>query len=105
MASLYVEEYNGVGAGASIVGPALAGAQAAQEPSVTSQLLTISASSTAGAAFNAKTNLIRVHCDAICSIAIGKTPTAVATAKRMAANQTEYFGVRPGDTIAVITNV
>ena len=49
--------------------------------------------------------MIRVHCDAICSISIGNSPVATTTNKRLAANQTEYFGVIPGQQIAVITNV
>jgi hypothetical protein len=31
-------------------------------------------------------------------------PTAVATAQRLAANETRYYGVNPGEKIAVITN-
>ena len=76
-----------------------------QEPSITGQAITISASSTAGAPFNAGTRMIRVNTDATCSIMIGANPTAVPTRKRMVANQTEFFGVQPGHTIAVITNV
>lgn len=104
MASLYVEEYTGVAGATSVVGPYLTAVPAPQEPSITGQLLTIGASSTAGSPFNAATKLIRVHADAICSIAIGPSPTAVATRKRMAAGQTDFYGVRPGDTIAVIVN-
>lgn len=105
MASLYVEEYGQMGAAFNAVGPALSAVQSPQEPAITGQKLTISASSTAGAPFSPATVLIRVETDAICSIMIGPNPVAVPTRKRMAANQTEYFSVRPGDTIAVITNV
>lgn len=57
-------------------------------------------------AFSAQTHLIRVHTDAICSILVGTNPIAsVATSmSRMAANQTEYFGVMPGDRLGVISN-
>jgi hypothetical protein len=58
----------------------------------------------ASAPFDPRTKFIRVHTDAICSIAIGVNPTAVATEMRMAANQTEYFGVGANSKIAVITN-
>ena len=105
MATLYVEEYGNIGAAATTIGPWMTSAQAPQEPSITGQAITISASSTAGAPFNAGTRMIRVNTDATCSIMIGANPTAVPTRKRMVANQTEFFGVQPGHTIAVITNV
>src|SRR3546814_2115950 len=66
------------------------------EPPVTEQTVAIGATSTQSSAFNAKTRLIRVHVDAIASILIGANPTAAATNKRMAANQTEVFRVTPG---------
>jgi orotate phosphoribosyltransferase len=47
---------------------------------------------------------VRVHTDAICSIAYGANPTATINSFRMNANTTEYFGVNPGDKIAVISN-
>lgn len=55
-------------------------------------------------AFNAKTAMIRVHTDVICSIAIATSPTATTTNMRMAANTTEYFSVQPNQKIAVISN-
>lgn len=59
------------------------------------------------AVFAANTRLIRVHADAICSVLLGSNPSAtVSTADaRMAANQTEYYQVNPGDKIGVISNV
>lgn len=51
------------------------------------------------------TMVIRVNCDAVCSIAIGSSPTATTTTMRLSANQTEYFGVHPGDKLSVISNV
>lgn len=100
MATLYVSEY--------VNEPVINGrfVNAASEPAIAEQHIAIGGSSAAGSVFNVTTKFIRVHTDAICSIAIGVAPTAVATAKRMAANQTEYFGVPPnqGATIAVISN-
>jgi hypothetical protein len=52
-----------------------------------------------------RTIYIRVHTDAICSIAFGVNPTATTANARFAANQTEYFGVFPGYMLAVIVNV
>ena len=73
-------------------------------PPLAQQTVVIGAGSLASSAFNAATNCIRVHTDAICSIAIGTNPTATAVQMRLAANQTEYFGVAAGDKLAVITN-
>jgi hypothetical protein len=65
--------------------------------------ITFSAS-TQSAAFATGTKFVRVHTDSICSIAYGSNPTATTSSFRMAAGQTEYFGVNPGDKLAVITN-
>lgn len=96
MATLYVSEHGGLG---------IQGAQVMSHPPLASQ--TVASGGTSAAVTNAfkdDTRLIRVHTDAICSIAIGPSPTAVTTAMRMAAGQTEYFGVMPGHKIAVISN-
>lgn len=100
MATLYVSEFGAIAPGGS-GGPA----QVVCGPALASQTVAIGGSSTASAsAFGNGTRLIRVHTDAVCSIAIGTSPTAAATAMRMAADTTEYFGVNPGEKIAVITN-
>lgn len=96
MSKLYISEYPRMGAYA---------AQALQEPSYVEQTpVVIGAGSLQSAAFGDLTFLVRVHTDAICSIAFGADPTATADSKRMAADQTEYFTVAPGDKVAVITN-
>lgn len=111
MATLYITEFQAIGyAGgptwaAGTNGPT----QAAQQPAVANQTVAIGGASVASAAFNAATTLVRLHTDSICSIAFtlpGSTtdPVATATSARMAANQTEYFGVVPGTKVAVITN-
>lgn len=101
MASIYISEFQQVAAQ-----PGQAPIQAAMQPAVTDQApVAIAAGSAQSAAFNALTNLVRVHTDAICSIAIGVNPVATAATARMAAGQTEYFGVVPGQKLAVITNV
>ena len=98
MAVLYISEYPHA---ASDQGKAL---PVGFGTPVASQTVSIGGSTTQSNAFNANTNLIRVHCDAACSIAIGANPTATTSTARMAANQTEYFGVAPGSKIAVISN-
>lgn len=100
MAVLYISEY--------VNEPVINGRfiNAASEPAIAEQHVAIGSTSTASAAFNVLTKFVRIHTDAICSIAFGASPTAVATAKRLAANSTEYFGVPPllGYSVAVITN-
>lgn len=97
MAVLYVTEYKDVGRSAFTP-------MVAQAPGIVGQTIAIGGASLQSAAFNAATNLIRVHTDAICSVAIGPNPTATTSVKRMAADQTEYWAVNPGDKIAVISN-
>lgn len=66
-----------------------------EEPEITTQVLDISGgASVQSAAFNAETQLIRVHTNSIAHTLVATNPTAVvATCKRSAANQTEYFGI------------
>lgn len=106
MATLYIREYAGIGTGtnASGIGSSFLEVQAAVEPAVTDQTVSIGGASVQSSAFNAKTGLVRIHTDSICSIAFGANPTATATSARLAANQTEYFSVFPGHKVAVITN-
>lgn len=99
MAKLYITEFNRLkrpGSDTAQIGSLSTGTD--QSPVV------ISGSSTPSAAFATDTQFIRVHTDAICSVAYGANPTATANSFRMAADQTEYFGVNPGDKIAVIAN-
>jgi hypothetical protein len=92
MAKVYITEY------------ANTGGNAALEPAQAHQTITSSGTSGQTSAFDATTNFIRVHTDGIVSIAIGSNPTATTSTTRLAANQTEYFCVRPGHKLAVITN-
>lgn len=107
MAFLYVTEYKGIGHvdpgydGMSYVVPI----QAPKGPALAEQKIAIGGSSTASTAFSQYTKMIRVHTDVVCSVAVGGTsPAATVSTGRMAANQTEYWAVIPGDKIAVITN-
>jgi hypothetical protein len=94
MASLYITEYGSVGSERTPI---------AQSPRVAMQKLTVGAE-TKSAAFQPSTRFIRVHTDAICSIVISTAPTATTSDSRMAAGDTEYFGVNPGDKLSVISN-
>jgi hypothetical protein len=98
MATLYVAEFDSVGGSGNFV------TQAANMPPLAEQTVAIGGSSTQSSAFNASTKFLRIHTDAICSVAVGTSPTATAANMRLAANQTEYLTVKGGAKIAVITN-
>ena len=99
MAVLYVTEF-------ASTQPPDAGASMAAQPPAAEQTVAIGGTTAQSSAFKPNTNLIRLHTDAICSIEFGTNPTATATTARMAANQTEYFGVPRNKSykVAVITN-
>lgn len=73
-------------------------------PPIATQKVVNTGASAASSAFNARTKVVCVHTDSICSIAFGTAPTAAVTDKRMAANTTEYFEVTPGHKIAAVLN-
>jgi len=73
------------------------------EPAMVAQQVAIGGSSAQSAAFADTTRFVRVHTDVACRVKFGPDPTAAATSMRMAAGQTEYFGVYPGHKVAVIT--
>lgn len=73
-------------------------------PPIAEQKLTVSGTSTQSAVFNTNTRMVALHTSEVCSVAFGSNPTATVNTKRMAANTTEYFEVKPGDRVAVITN-
>lgn len=99
MALLYITEY------ANAVMSDGVPVQAGQEPSIDQTPVAIGGGSLQSAAFNANTRFVRLHTDAICSVVFGESPTAVTnTQKRMAANSTEFFGVVPGQKVAVISS-
>ena len=99
MAVLYISEYAFPNTTVSL------NAGVAGEPSA-DQTVAITAGSLQSTAFKGNTQMVRVHTDAICSVAFGTNPTATATTKRLAANSTEYFTVPSGQAykVAVITN-
>ncbi len=100
MATVYVTEFT-----APFVDPSR-GMPMVLGPKLAQNNVGITAGSVQSAAFGASTRVVRVHTDAICSVEVGgANPTATATSSRMAANQTEYYYVNPGDKLAVITNV
>jgi hypothetical protein len=99
MAVLYISEY-GYGA-LEAAGSTI---PAGKEPVITNQVIAIGGVSAVSAPFNSATKFVRLHSDEVCSVRFGMTPVASLTDARMAANQTEFFGVFPGLSVAVIQN-
>lgn len=98
MAKLYITEFHLLGVAPEFSPFPLAPPVVDQTP------VAIGVGSVQSAAFNAGTRFVRLHTDAICSIAFGTDPIASANNARMNANDTEYFAVSPGHKVAVITN-
>lgn len=98
MAKLYVTEYTGTGDIAE------RGAFP-KEPEIATQVVTFT-TTTQSTAFNPSTSLVRIHTDAICSVAFGTNPTATTSSRRMTAGQTEYFKVPSAKSymVAAVTN-
>jgi hypothetical protein len=102
MAKLYVTEYSDIAQ--TVRGSAPVGQENADVVEQTP--VVIGGGSLASAAFAATTTYVRLHADAICSVAFGTGPTATANSRRMGADTTEYFGVPKGSSykVAVISN-
>lgn len=98
-ATLYISEFASpvtqVGSVQSDVYPA---------PAVTDQTVAITGASVQSAAFNARTHAIMIECDADCSVLIGANPTTTTTNFLMGDGIPYFFGVTPGQKIAVISN-
>jgi hypothetical protein len=101
MAILYITEF------AQLAPQPVGGTgQVAMQPPLAEQVVSLSSSSAASNAFNASTRFVRLHTDVICAIEFGTSPTAVGSGggsptARMAANQTEYYGVPVGQSYKV----
>jgi hypothetical protein len=97
MAFVYIAEFTQVAN--------VSGCPVAMMPPIAEQRVAIGAE-TDSSAFNAATRFIRVQNDAICSIAVGTSPTASTSTLRMPAESTEYFAVplNGGYKLSVISN-
>ena len=99
MATLYVTEYG------TISGlPATANGQMPLEPPLADYTVSIPGTSPP---FQQFTRMVRLHCDAVCSVLFGQTPSATTSNGRMATNQTEFRGVPEGMSfkVSVVANV
>lgn len=106
MATLYIAEFSGL---APVRGPQSWPAQTTSAeivgtPPIVEQTVAIGGVSAQSSPVSGTTKLVRVHTDSICSIAFGDNPTASTSNMRLAAGQTEYFGVSSPMKIAVISN-
>ena len=110
MPTLYITEYGNVAFLPN------AGGQIPEEPPIAEQIVSIGAAAVS-AVFQPKTRIVRLHCDAICSVlfgfAINAPVSSITTGSgRMIAGQTEYRGVPEHNgvperqmQVAVIANV
>lgn len=94
---------------AEFTDPGLAMPSLARAPALAQQVITFS-TATASAAFNAKTNMVRLISDTICSIEFAEAgklaaaATVAATAVKLNAQVPEYFYVAPGGSLNVISD-
>lgn len=102
MATAYIREYADIAVTFSKY------VQAGAEPAIADQTVTTSGTSAASAAFNANTRLIAISTPAASAVSCafsatpGATPTATTSNLRLPANNIVFFGVRPGDKVALI---
>ena len=98
MATAYIREYANLAAAFGNL------VQAGAEPAIADQTITTSGTSAASNAFNANTRLIAVSTPAAQAVAclFGASPTALVSSLRLPANNIFFFGVKPGDKVALI---
>jgi hypothetical protein len=64
------------------------------EPANAQHQVAITGGSVQSSGLAVGTRLVRLHTDVACRVEFGKNPTATSASKRLAANSTEFFGVR-----------
>jgi hypothetical protein len=70
----------------------------------TDQTRSFTASSAQSSAVGPKTNIVRLYATKLCHVKFGDNPTASTSNMPLAAGIPEYFGIAPGQKIAVIRN-
>lgn len=98
--SLYIREYRSI----AIVNSSQA--QLAPEPGTDQAPVSFAGGTAASAAFSSTTKVVRLICDAACSILFGPagSTTAAATNSYLPANTAEYFAVQGGQIVSVHSN-
>jgi hypothetical protein len=99
MSTLYIAEISDLGLdsyGRVVPAPLM--------PPAVEQTVAIGGSSAQSNAFGSSTFFVQIHADTICSIAFGSSPTATTSNQRLAANDTRFYAVAPGQKVAVISN-
>jgi len=102
VATAYLREYANVAAAFGNL------VQAGAEPALADQTITTSGISAPSTAFNANTRVLCISTPAAQAVSClfsatpGATPTALVTSLRLPANSLVFFGVRPGDIVALI---
>jgi len=95
MSTLYIAEFKAIGksSGSSL--------QAPLEPPLSEQTVTFTTSSVQGSALNHATRLVRIHVDADSHFAVGSSPTATTSNRKMIAGQTEYLAIPQGSSLNI----
>ena len=78
--------------------------QAGAEPGIADQTITTSGTSAQSAAFNTNTRVVCIStpaAQAVCAL-FGANPTALVTSLRLPSNSMVFFGVKPGEKVALI---
>lgn len=98
MATAYIREYADI---AVTFGKFV---QAGAEPAIADQTVSTSGTSAQSAAFNTNTRFIAISTPAAQAVAclFGDNPTATVTNCRLPANSMIFFGVKPGQKVALI---
>ena len=76
-------------------------------PPTEEQSLAITSGQAVSAPYSANTHMIRVNCDSNCCLGFARppaVPVAIAGFHRLGANETGYYAVNPGDTLAVTSS-
>lgn len=98
-AKLYIREYKTITTINSYQ------AQIAPEPGADQTPVDFSGGAASSSAFATTTHVVRLICDASCSIVFGASPQTATTSNAfLAAGAAEYFGVIPGQIVSVHSN-
>jgi hypothetical protein len=95
MAKLYISEYATISALPNHSG------QMPYEPPQAEQVIDFTSGAATSNPFRPLTRMVRLNCDATCSLLIGANPVATTQNGRLAADRTEFRGVPEGQNFRV----